>query len=122
MRYTRILLILLLLNLTPLCMNKGHCELDSQRLANAIFKAEGGYEASYLYGIRSISYKDEAEARRICLNTINNQKKRHRAHKCGLSFLTCLRNRYAPLQVKNDPKGLNSNWLRNVKYFYNKEV
>ena len=47
-----------------------------ENLADAIFKAEGGYKATYLYGIVSVPYKDEAEARQICINTINNNKKR----------------------------------------------
>lgn len=92
-------------------------EIDENKLADAIFLSEGGYKAQYLYGIRSVHYKDEAEARHICLNTIRNQRKRHAKHNCGVEYLVCLRNRYAPLQAKNDPKGLNSNWLKNVRYF-----
>ena len=66
------------------------------QLANAIFKAEGGYKARYLYGIVSVKYKDEAEARRICLNTIRNHIKRHKSLKyprkqIHLLFF-CLRN------------------------------
>ena len=89
-------------------------------IVNAIFKAEGGYKATYLYGIRSISYKDEAEARRICFNTVKNQRIRHFKHTCGKTYMVCLRDRYCPLEAKNDPKGLNSNWLKNVMYFLRK--
>jgi len=46
-----------------------YAEIDLDRWADAIFKAEGKYSATYLYGIRSIPYKDEAEARQICKNT-----------------------------------------------------
>ena len=92
-----------------------------QDLADAIFKAEGGHKARFLYGIVSIRYKDEAEARKICLNTIRNQHIRHLKHNCGKDFLTCLRDRYCPLNAKNDPKGLNKNWLKNVKFYLKKD-
>jgi len=94
-------------------------EPDYDKLVNAIYKAEGGAKAQYLYGIRSVPYKDEAEARKICYNTLRNQFKRHLSHDCGFTYMVCLRNRYCPLEAnKNDPKGLNSNWLKNVRYFY----
>lgn len=90
---------------------------SNQELANAIFKAEGGYKAKYLYGIVSVPYKDEAGARRICLNTIRNQYKRHARHNCGKDYLQCLADRYCPINASNDPSGLNKNWLRNVCWF-----
>jgi len=91
----------------------------NEEIANAIFKAEGGYKATYLYGIRSVPYEDEAEARRICLNTIRNQRKRHANHECDLTYLECLAKRYCPIGADNDPKGLNKHWLGNVKHFLN---
>ncbi len=95
---------------------------DNQ-IADAIFKAEGGYKATYLYGIRSVKYSDEADARRICKNTIRNQRRRHDNHDCGLTFIECLSKRYCPIGAKNDPKGLNKYWLRNVAYYLtNQEV
>jgi len=33
-------------------------------------------------------------------------------------FITFLGKRYAPLGAKNDPEGLNQNWVKNVKYWY----
>ncbi len=91
-------------------------------IVEAIFKAEGGYKATYLYGIRSVKYEDEAEARQICLNTVINQRRRHSKHDCGKDYLVCLRDRYCPLQAKNDSLGLNSNWLKNVRYFLKRGV
>ena len=95
-------------------------EIDDERLANAIFRAEGGHNATYLYGIRSIPYKDEAEARQICLNTIRNNKKRYKdyGHKHYNNYLEFLASRYCPIGAKNDPYGLNRHWLKNVRYFY----
>lgn len=90
------------------------------QIADAIFRAEGGNKATYLYGIRSVKYSSPEEAREICLRTIRNQKKRHAEHQCGLSYLECLAKRYAPVSAENDPKGLNSNWLNNLKFFLEK--
>ena len=95
---------------------------DDIALLNAIYKAEGGAKATYLYGIRSVTYNTPAEARQICLNTIRNNRRRfkeygHKTHKTYLEFLA---SRYAPINAKNDPSGLNHNWLRNVRYFLKK--
>lgn len=87
------------------------------QIANAIFKAEGGYKAQYLYGIRSVKYRNETDARRICLNTIRNQRKRHAEHDCGLTYLECLSNRYCPVSAHP----LNAHWLSNVIFFLNQE-
>ncbi len=92
-------------------------ETTDHDIARAIFKAEGGLKAEYLFGIRSISYETPAQAWQYCLNTIRNQRIRHSKHTCGLTYIECLSNRYCPLNAKNDPKGLNQNWLSNVSYF-----
>jgi len=92
-----------------------------QELADAIFKAEGGYKAKYLYGIRSVKYRDEQEARQICLNTIRNNRIRFRQQNKYDDYLEFLASRYAPLNADNDKKGLNKNWIRNVKYFLNQK-
>lgn len=88
------------------------------QIADAIFKAEGE-NATYLYGIRSVKYQDEEEARQICLNTIRNNRRRYKdyGHKEFSTYLEFLAARYCPVGAKNDPKGLNKNWLKNVKYF-----
>ena len=91
----------------------------ADQIVDAIYKAEGGNAATYLYGIRSIPYKTPLEARRICLNTVNNQWKRHTAHTCGKSFMQCLADRYCPVGCGNDT-GTNQFWLKNVMYFLTK--
>jgi len=35
-------------------------------------------------------------------------------------FITYLSRKYAPVGAKNDPDGLNKNWIKNVKYWYKK--
>lgn len=92
-----------------------------EQIVNAIFQAEGGYKATYLYGIRSVSYKDEAEARQICLNTIRNNRKRFANQTKYEDYLEFLASRYCPVGAKNDPNGLNQHWLRNVKWFLERE-
>ena len=92
-----------------------------ENLADAIYKAEGGIKATYAYGIRSVKYQSLEEARQICLRTIRNHMNRHREHNCRLEFLECLSQRYAPTKgATNDPKGLNRNWLSNIRYFLRK--
>lgn len=82
----------------------------------AIFYAEGGFKAQYLFGIRSVPYKDFREAKQICLNTIRNQRIRHSKHNCNKDFLTCLWHKYCPPQAHK----LNQYWLKNVLYYLKK--
>ena len=92
---------------------------DNQ-IVNAIYYAEGGSKAVKPYGILSVPCETKEECRRICLNTIRNQRVRHAQHSCGLTYLECLAKRYAPVGVTNDPTNLNKNWLKNVLYYLNK--
>ena len=87
-----------------------------EKLANAIYKAEGGANTRHPYGILA-KYK-HTTPRQACINTVKNQWKRHLVHDCGKDYMTCLRDRYAPIGAGNDPMGLNRNWLKNVTHFY----
>ena len=91
-------------------------EYTNSEIANAIFRAEGGKKASKPYGVLSVSCEGETGCRQICLRTIRNQRRRHKAHKCGLVYLECLQRRYAPRKAHP----LNRHWLRLVKYFLEK--
>jgi hypothetical protein len=90
---------------------------DTIRLCDAIYKAEGGAKATYLYGIRSVHYDDAIEARRICLNTINNNKGRYYKQTRYKDYLDFLGSRYCPVNCDNDT-GTNRYWIKNVRYFY----
>jgi len=99
-----------------------HAQIDAERLANAIYRAENSKR--YPYGIVSIKIKGNTQAerelyaRKICLNTIRNNIARwERAGKTN-DFISFLGARYAPVGAANDPNGLNSNWIRNVRRFY----
>ena len=89
---------------------------------NAIYRAEGGYGATYLYGIRSVKYKDETEAREICKRTVYNTLVKYRATRCqeGQSDIDCLSNRYCPIGSDTD-NGTCKYWKKNVLSFLNKE-
>ncbi len=89
-----------------------------EQIVNAIYLAEGGAKTNHPYGILT-KYK-VTTPRQACFNTVRNQRKRHKAHDCGYSYLECLQRRYCPIGAKNDPTGLNKNWLKNVRYFLKK--
>jgi hypothetical protein len=100
------------------CMSTPVHAYTDQQLANAIRKTEG----VWTYGIKTAKCSTEVQCRQICLKTIKNNKKRftkygYRSHKDFVSFLG---SRYAPIGAGNDPKGLNRNWVKNVKHFLNK--
>ena len=87
---------------------------NDDELADAIYWAEGGAKAFYGISV-TLHHNDINEARRICLNTIRNQHKRHQAHACGKDYLTCLWHRYCPPSAHK----LNKNWKKNVTYYLN---
>jgi len=84
---------------------------SDEQIVNAIFYAEGGHKAQYLYGIRSIKYKDIAEARRICFNSVRNGRARWIKADKPYDLVTHIGMRYCPPKVHP----LNSNWVKNVK-------
>ena len=90
-----------------------------EQIADAIYKAEGAEKAKVPYGILSVKVKDEAEARRVCLNTIRNNRKRFLKQTKYKTYLEFLASRYCPVGCEND-NGTNKYWLKNVKYFLNK--
>ncbi len=96
-------------------------EAEANKIVDAIYVIEGGNNTKYPYGIRSIPIKGntaeekKAYARRICLNTVQNNHDRWiKAGQKG-EFLVYLANRYCPVGATNDPAGLNNNWLKNLK-------
>ena len=93
---------------------------SDEAIADAIYKAENS--KTYPYGIVSIDTNgDEEYARKICLNTIRNNRKRFAdyGYKQFDSYLEFLASRYCPIGASNDPTGLNVNWLGNVNWFLN---
>jgi hypothetical protein len=90
--------------------------VDVNKLADAIYKAEGGAKTNFPYGVRSIDTKGNKEyAQKICLNSIRNAQKRWKKAGEPEDFVTFMGRRYIP------PKE-NPNWVRLVKYFYKTEM
>lgn len=101
-----ILMLVGLLALMLCC--KAHSEeiIDFNLLADAIYQAEGGQQGE-LYGIHSVHYSTELEARQICIRTIKHKFKQW--NKQG-DFIHYLSTKYCP---KN-----HNVWEKNVKFFY----
>lgn len=86
--------------------------IDANRIADAIYKVEGGSKAKAPYGILSIKVSSEQRARKICINTIRNNHTRWiNAGRPG-KYLDYLADRYCPRSA--DPIG-NRNWKRNIR-------
>lgn len=89
----------------------------NNQIADAIYLAEGGARTRHPYGILA-KYK-QTTPRQACLNTITHARRDWNGQG---DFLEFLQKRYAPIGAKNDPTGLNKNWLRNVRYFLKRGV
>ena len=91
-------------------------QINVERMADAIYRAEGGDKARVPYGVLSVKVKDKADARRITITSIKNNIKRwDKAGKPG-TFIDFMANRWCP--VASDPVG-NRNWKKNVAAIYN---
>ena len=111
--------LILLLTLSCAAMAK---DWTDNQIVDAIYKAEGKDKAQYLYGIRSVKYKDAADASRICLKTVQNNRKRFKKQTEYKDYLDFLASRYAPTKGKlsRAEKRVNGHWKRNVLYFLRK--
>jgi hypothetical protein len=89
---------------------------EANRIADAIYLAEGGAKARVPYGILSLQVRDQEHARQICLNTIQNNYRRWLNNGKQQNFLDFLADRYCP---PTDSIG-NKNWKRNVRSILNK--
>jgi len=92
-------------------------EISVPRIVDAIYLAEGGEKARKPYGILSVPCGSKAECRRIAERTVRNNFKRWADAGAEGDYLEFLARRYAPIGAENDPKGLNENWLKNVRHF-----
>jgi len=88
------------------------------QVCNAIYKAEGGAKAQYLYGIKSVHYSNANEAKEICIRTIKHKWSTYEKDGRKGAFIDYLRDKYAPLSAAK----VNANWKKNVLYFLLKEA
>lgn len=86
---------------------------ELEKIANKIYRIEGGRKTKYPYGIKSINTRgDAALARKICINTIKNNQIRWLREKSNKHFLDYLADKYCPPTA--DPIG-NKNWKKNIR-------
>ena len=90
---------------------------DFNKLADAIYLAEGGAKTRFPYGIKSVKCSGEAKCRKICLNTLRNNWRRWQSAGNPGTYLDFLASRYAPVDAKND-NGTNQFWKHNVEVLY----
>lgn len=90
---------------------------EIERLAESIYKAEGGKKAKKPYGILSIPCEGREHCGRICRNTIRNNLRRWARNGQKQPFIEFLGARYAPIGANND-NGTNKHWIGNVSNIY----
>ena len=82
-------------------------------IADAIGRAE--HSTRHPYGIM-YKYHDTSP-RQACYNTIDHCHRTWTTYGAHGDFLVYLAESYAPIGAANDPRGLNKNWLKNVRWF-----
>jgi hypothetical protein len=88
---------------------------SNEQIVEAIGKAENSRK--YPYGIKSIDTKGNKEyARKICLNSVRNNRKRWIKANKPCDFITFIGSRFCPTTIKSE-YNLNKNWVKNVKHF-----
>lgn len=85
---------------------------ECQRIADAVWRVEGGSHTRYPYGVVSIKTHSAAHARRICLVSIRNNWQRWEAAGRPGRFLDFMADRWCP--AVDSPQG-NANWKRNMR-------
>ena len=107
--------------LLALCISPAFASesINIEKLATAIKMAENSRSKPYGVMLKGCDAKHEAFCKAVCIRTIKNNLRRWENAGNPGDFLSFLQSRYAPLNAKNDPHGLNANWKSNVTYFYN---
>ena len=91
-------------------------EVDRERLADAIYIAEGGSATRHPYGILT-KYKTTTP-RQACINSIKSAEKRYIGNSVE-GLIAEMGRVYCPVNCEND-NGTNQYWVKNVIYWYNK--
>ena len=94
--------------------SQGYAQPDwtDAEIADAIYRAENSVK--FPYGIKSIDTKGNKKyARKICLNSIRNARKRWIKAGQPEDFITYMGRRFSPPNI-------NPNWVRLVRYFLTK--
>src|SRR5512142_604639 len=97
------------------CCLTAHAALpasEKARIADAIWRAEGGSATRFPYGVVSIKTRSVAHARHICIVSIQNNWQRWEAAGRPGRFLDFMADRWCP--AVSSPQG-NRNWKRNMQ-------
>lgn len=87
-------------------------DIQANKIADCIYKIEGGAKTKHPYGIKSINTNGNKEkSRQICINTIKNTYIRWNKSGRTNDFYDFLADRYCPMSC--DKIG-NENWKRNI--------
>lgn len=106
-------------------LSKSVCAVERvevERLADAIELAENSH--AHPYGIMRSYCKagdPDGQCRKGCIQTIQRRLQELEGKAVSEDFISYLGKFYAPVGMgkgSNDPKNLNKNWVKNVKYFY----
>jgi hypothetical protein len=117
MRAYKVAIIALWLVLSPIVGMSQSENYSDESICNAIYKAEGGSKTAHPYGI--LKHYKHTTPRQACLNTIAHCRRDWNGFGDFIDYLGSI---YAPTKnCGNDPKGLNKNWVKNVRYFLLKE-
>ncbi len=91
--------------------------INTNKIADAIYRAEGGEKTKYPYGISvmksGIRTRSVEDARRICINTINHAYKDWLSAGHQGDFIDFLSKRYCPEN--------HTIWAKNVKSIMNRQ-
>ena len=82
-----------------------------ERMADAIWKAEGGSKTKWPYGVKSVKVVSVAEARRVTINSVRNNWRRWEKAGKPEPFIKFMARRWCP--ELSDPVG-HRNWVRNM--------
>lgn len=98
---------------------RNNCKGEDFIILLAIRKAENGPPGRE-FGIMTDGVNNLDKQAGWCAATIVKNRKRWIDSGQKQEFIDFLGDRYAPINCENDPKGLNKNWKKNVKYWVSK--
>lgn len=93
-----------------------------EEIVSAIYLAEGGKNAQYPYGIRSVRCNGESQCRRIAMRTVANNRIRFAKQNRYKDYISFLGSRYCPTKgrLSRAEKKVNKHWVKNVLFYLKK--
>jgi len=94
---------------------------SKEDICRAIYIIEGGNNTKYPYGIKSVKCERKEDCKKVCYNTVENNKVRYEqyGYKEYATYLEFLASRYCPIEETNK-NDLCRNWLPNLKFYLEK--